>query len=93
VPPVVSMIDFDHCGHKFIKKIELANFFGIFLRYDPKKDIFPANIAPIMTKSATKSNIATVRCLLSGMMIFFDLLYPTVIKMIAISIMIQCSTV
>jgi len=21
----------DHCGHKFIKKIELANFFGTFL--------------------------------------------------------------
>ena len=30
------MIDFDHCGHKFIKKIELANFFCIFLSLGAK---------------------------------------------------------
>jgi hypothetical protein len=30
VPPAASLIDFDHCIGKFIKKIELANFFRIF---------------------------------------------------------------
>jgi hypothetical protein len=31
VPPAVFIIDVDHYGHKFIKKIELANFFCVFL--------------------------------------------------------------
>jgi len=31
VPPAIILIDFDHCGDKFIKKIELANFLLAFL--------------------------------------------------------------
>ena len=30
-PADIFMIDFDHSGHKFIKKIELANFLCTFL--------------------------------------------------------------